>query len=65
MLYFKDKRGRVYRGLIRRLLGAYSPSLTMVYWHMKPGIFTKKQANKQLDAILGRIAWTYPEEKTE
>lgn len=51
MLYFKDKDGRVYKGLIRRLLSVYSPSLTFTYWYMGKGVFTKRQARRRYDEV--------------
>ena len=51
MLYFKDKYGLVYKGLIRRLCGLYSPSLTLAYWYMGKGIFTRGMTRKRLKAV--------------
>lgn len=63
MLYFKDKRGRVYRGLARRLFGLHSPSLTLTYWYMGKGVFTRGRARKRLkdvqDELLAKFGAFY------
>lgn len=61
MLYFKDKHGRVYRGLARRLFGLHSPSLTLAYWYMGKGVFTIGMARKRLKAVQDELLTKFGE----